>query len=83
MKTHETFWRVMGGRKMFNGYLAYATLTAMALYLKPTFGEFALGILGALGITGGLVAFEDKQSKGGSGSFLQRRAGDPTEEEGS
>jgi len=54
------FWTKVGGRKMANGYLAYITLTAMAFALDATFGEYAIGILAALGITSATVAYEDK-----------------------
>lgn len=60
MSKAATFWKAMGGRKAFQGYLAYLTLTLMAFALNASFGEYAVGILAALGITSGLVAYEDK-----------------------
>lgn len=64
------FWVRVGGRKMFNSYLAYASLTVMALVLKASFGEYAMGILAALGISSASVAYEDrgKQPVRASGS---------------
>lgn len=70
----DRFWKAVGGRKVFNAYLAYLTLTAMAFALDATFGEYAMGMLAALGITQGFVAYED--SKGGR-RFPTRRAADP------
>ena len=45
---------------MANGYLAFITLTAMAFALDASFGEYAIGVLAALGITSATVAYEDK-----------------------
>ena len=73
MTKTERFWRAVGGRKQFHGYLAYVTLTAMAFFLNATFGEYAMGILAALGITSGVIAYEDRQSKR---PFPRRRASD-------
>lgn len=61
--TAERFWKGVGGRKVWNGYLAYLTLTAMAFFLDATFGEYAIGVLAALGITQGSVAYEDSRAK--------------------
>lgn len=60
-RRRNSFWSKVGGRKLFNGYLAYVTLTVMAFFLDASFTEYAIGILAALGITSGLVAYEDKQ----------------------
>lgn len=59
-RRRNNFWTKVGGRKMANGYLAYITLTIMAFALDATFGEYAIGILAALGITSATVAYEDK-----------------------
>ena len=59
-RRQRSFWTKVGGRKLFNAYLAYVTLTVMAFVLDASFGEYAMGILAALGITSGLVAYEDK-----------------------
>ena len=61
MSKVRTFWAAVGGRKTFHGYLAYLTLTVMAFALDASFGEYAMGILAALGITSGLVAYEDSK----------------------
>lgn len=45
---------------MANGYLAYLTLTVMAFVLHASFGEYAIGILAALGITSTSIAYEDR-----------------------
>lgn len=58
--TAERFWKAVGGRKALNGYLAYLTLTVMAFPLGATFPQYAGAMLLALGITAGLVAFEDR-----------------------
>ena len=63
MSRVRTFWAAMGGRKTFQGYLAYLTLTVMAFALDASFGEYAIGILAALGITSGFVAYEDRGRK--------------------
>lgn len=57
------FFKITGGRKQFNGYIATLLLTVMAPFLKAGFTEYSLGILGALGITSGLVALEDRDEK--------------------
>lgn len=59
----------VGGRKAFNGYVATALLTVMALVLRAGYTEYAGAILLALGITSGLIAFEDsRRPKDGGGS---------------
>ena len=55
----NSFFRAVGGRKNFAGYLAFLALTGMALPLNASFTQYAATILMALGITSGLVAFED------------------------
>jgi hypothetical protein len=62
-RRRRTFWARVGGRKMANGYLAYLTLTVMAFALHASFGEYAIGILAALGITSASVAYEDRANK--------------------
>ena len=57
------FFYLVGGRKQFNGYIAAILLTAMAPFLKASFPEYSLGILGALGLTSGLIALEDRDGK--------------------
>ena len=54
-----TFWRAVGGRKVFSGYIATVLLTAMAIPLGASFVEYSGAILLALGITAGTVAAED------------------------
>ena len=61
-KTTQFFQKV-GGRKQFNGYLATDLLTLMAFVIKPNFSEYSFGILGALGLTSGLIALEDRDQK--------------------
>lgn len=55
----ERIYRFAGGRKMFAQYLAVALLTAMALWQRPPFWEYALAVCAALGIAVGGVALED------------------------
>lgn len=52
--------RALGGRKAIHGYVAYLTLTVMAFPLHASFGEYAIGILAALGITSSTIAYEDR-----------------------
>lgn len=53
------FWRRVGGRKTFNGWLAFAALTVMAFPLQASFAAYSAAVLVALGITNGLTATED------------------------
>lgn len=62
------FFNTIGGRKQFNGYIATALLTIMAPFLGASFPEYSLGVLGALGLTSSLIAFEDKENRKNSGS---------------
>ncbi|HEU4456409.1 MAG TPA: hypothetical protein VFR81_25300 [Longimicrobium sp.] len=55
----ECVYKFAGGRKMFAQYLAVALLTGMALWMRPSFWEYALGVCAALGIAVGGVALED------------------------
>jgi len=55
----ECVYRFAGGRKMFAQYLAVALMTGMAMWMRPSFWEYALGICAALGIAVGGVALED------------------------
>lgn len=75
MNRTELFWRAVGGRKQLNAYLAYITLVGMSFHLKPSFIEFAGAILLALGISGGLAAFEERK---GSAPYPSRRKSDDT-----
>jgi hypothetical protein len=59
----RSFWSKVGGRKGFHGYLAYLTLTVMAFALDASFGEYAIGILAALGITSSAIAYEDRATR--------------------
>lgn len=59
-RRRRSFFGAVGGRKAFQGYLAYVTLTVMAFALDASFGEYAIGILAALGITSTSIAYEDK-----------------------
>jgi hypothetical protein len=65
MEKHKRteFFHRMGGRKQFNGYVATLLLTAMAPILQASFSEYSLGLLGALGLTSGLIALEDRDEK--------------------
>ncbi|HEY9851059.1 MAG TPA: hypothetical protein V6D28_16440 [Leptolyngbyaceae cyanobacterium] len=56
----NSFFHCLGGRKQFNGYVATLLLTVMCPLLKASFTEYSLGILGALGLTSGLIALEDR-----------------------
>lgn len=53
-----------GGRKTTLGLYASALMTAMAFPLKATFGEYALAICGALGLTSAAIAWEDVRKVG-------------------
>ncbi len=75
MKNPDCFWRAVGGRKGFHGYLAYLTLSVMAFPLHASFGEYAMGMLAALGITSGAIAYED--SRAAKTTFPARRSSDP------
>jgi hypothetical protein len=69
MNTHQNrFFNIIGGRKQFNGYIATLLLTVMAPFLKASFPEYSLGILGALGLTSSLIAFEDRENRKNSES---------------
>ncbi len=57
------FFQLVGGRKQFNGYIATLLLTIMAPFLQASFSEYSLGLLGALGLTSGLIAWEDRDGK--------------------
>lgn len=59
--TAAAFWKAVGGRKQFNGWLAFVAFTAMAIPLKASYETYVLGILGALGLTVGSIAYEDKR----------------------
>lgn len=54
------FFHCLGGRKQFNGYVATLLLTLMCPLLKASFTEYSFAILGALGLTSGLIALEDR-----------------------
>jgi hypothetical protein len=55
------FYDWAGGRKIAIGYVAALLLTAMAFLLKATYAEYAGGLLLALGITSGTIAYEDSR----------------------
>ncbi len=74
------FWVRVGGRKMFNSYLAYASLTVMAMVLHASFGEYAIGVLAALGISTASVAYEDKSKR--DASIDPEPGDDPPQEQG-
>ena len=65
----KRFYEWSGGRKIAIGYVAAVLLTAMAIFLKASYAEYAGAILLALGITSGAVAYEDsrRQVEGGAG----------------
>lgn len=82
MKTKKgtQFFHALGGRKQFNGYIATLLLTAMAPLLGASFPEYSFGLLGALGVTSGLIFMEDeaekKYSKDGRNLFSANPAPD-------
>lgn len=49
----------LGGRKSAAGFLAALLLTGMAFPLQAEFTQYMTGILIALGLTQGTVAWED------------------------
>lgn len=55
------YYEWAGGRKMGAGYIAALLLTAMAIVLGASYAEYAGGILLALGITSGTIAYEDSR----------------------
>ena len=59
------YYEWAGGRKLGVGYLAAVLLTVMALVLDASYTEYAGGILIALGITSGAIAYEDSRRGGG------------------
>lgn len=59
-------YRWLGGRKNGNGLLYAALLTAMAFRLDAAFETYALWLAVGLGVSGGLIAWEDiKKRLGG------------------
>lgn len=56
---NKSFFRKVGGRKSFHGYIAVVFLTVMAFFLNATYPMYMSGILLALGITSGLTTTED------------------------
>lgn len=62
MSTNRVF-AALGGRKSAAGFVAALLLTAMAFPLQAEFGQYMTGLLIALGLTQGTVAYEDISSK--------------------
>jgi hypothetical protein len=62
-KKGTQFFHRIGGRKQFNCYIATFLLTAMAPLLGASFPEYSFGLLGALGMTSGLIYMEDEAEK--------------------
>lgn len=58
------YYEWAGGRKVGIGYVAAVLLTIMALILDASYTEYAGGILIALGITSGTIAYEDSRRGG-------------------
>lgn len=58
------YYEWAGGRKIAIGYLAALLLTIMAVVLDAGYAEYAGGILIALGITSGTIAYEDSRRGG-------------------
>ena len=56
--TNRVF-KALGGRKSAAGFLAALLLTGMAFPLQAEFTQYMTGILIALGLTQGTVAWED------------------------
>lgn len=81
MSKTETFWKAVGGRKMFNGYLYAALITVMVLVLEGSFAEYMMGLGGALLGTSIVVASEDRAGR--TAAFPYRRASDETPPEAS
>lgn len=58
-----SFFRTCGGRKQLNGYLAAGLITFMAHSLNAPFHDYAFAVIASLGLTSGLVAWEDRIAK--------------------
>lgn len=54
----------LGGRKSAAGFFAAVLLTIMAFPLSAEFTQYMTGILIALGLTQGTVAWEDTRGSG-------------------
>lgn len=61
------FYEAVGGRKMAKGLLAVILFTVMAFFLDATYEFYVASVLGALGLTAGFMAWEDRAKHNNGG----------------